>query len=359
MGLAGTRWGAPPPPPPKRSRQNTPLVVGVGVLATVMAIGAALSTRESSSADSVASSRARSASARATSSSPTARVTSSRPTPTSPRVTTTAPRPSPKPTPTTKQTPYPKGSKLPVPATPAGVLPARSWDPLPAPSASGALGRVQRSALFARPIPAGVRCPAVPANWSNAAFQSYTQGLLDCYYRAWLPAFKEVGIGLPKTQNHWYNGTATTACGRVTNYQVSFYCNGHIYVHYRLIEGSTQWWRLWAATTMAHEFAHHVQAEAGLFEAQYGLAPGTANYVAMQRRIELQADCISVRQILITTVNRTSRQDYLTVDEWARTTQQDAEHGGIKANIYWKNRGFYSTHLNGCNTFVVPNSWVA
>ena len=75
----------------------------------------------------------------------------------------------------------------------------------------------------------------------------------------------------------------------------------------------------------------------------------------VSRRIELQDICSTSRLQL--TLNMGVDADIYTT--FLKYSLGDEQHGTKETIIHWKNRGFYMTTLQGCNTWGVSSREVA
>ena len=80
-----------------------------------------------------------------------------------------------------------------------------------------------------------------------------------------------------------------------------------------------------------------------------------ADEMEVSRRIELQDICSTSRLQLTLNLGITA-DDY---KSFLKTPLGDEEHGTKETIIHWKNRGFYMTTLQGCNTWGVSSREVA
>ena len=86
-----------------------------------------------------------------------------------------------------------------------------------------------------------------------------------------------------------------------------------------------------------------------------GLYPLLPDKMEVSRRIELQDICSTSRLQLTLNLGITA-DDY---KSFLKTPLGDEEHGTKETIIHWKNRGFYMTTLQGCNTWGVSSREVA
>ncbi|MDF1486958.1 neutral zinc metallopeptidase [Tessaracoccus caeni] len=239
------------------------------------------------------------------------------------------------------------------PRPPGWDLPEREWPEIPpANSSDPNWVVVQTSVLYSAQFPAHTGCPPPRYAFEYAEMQDYVTQQMACIQRAWKDVQRELGFSTQDIPVHFYSGDGvSSACGYVE--APAFYCSadgGAIYFG----QGTLDWgtFQLFGMKDMAaHEYGHHLQAQAGFFEAMYYLG----NDDEIIRRSELQATCFGQGMI--------GRDDSFVMDEEYydelelkhEQVVDDGTHGSNKANDFWGFRGLYATSLSECNTWTSPS----
>nr|BFE79893.1 hypothetical protein GCM10020093_024940 [Planobispora longispora] len=117
---------------------------------------------------------------------------------------------------------------------------------------------------------------------------------------------------------------------------------------------------------IAHEYAHHVQNLAGIWDAYRGMpAHGRAQMLAQSRRLELQADCLAGAFMGSVWNSQKYRDaDWKEVVDLIRrsgdgSATTERSHGTGRNRVAWLRRGFGSASPAVCNTWTATASAVA
>ncbi|MGD7733473.1 neutral zinc metallopeptidase [Propionibacteriaceae bacterium G57] len=257
-------------------------------------------------------------------------------------------------------TPTPTPTRSPSSARPTPYqVPPTKWSALPKPSPTNQAQRVtQANALYALEFPSPMTCPTIPEGIEKRSeFQKLARQLVTCQYEAWAPVFEQtMGFKLSKPGLVIFAEQVKSPCGTVDDDQ-SFYCpnSAEIYLSEKRFESSQDWWRLHFANTIAHEFLHHLQSEAGILEGAYSL---DMTGDERTRRVELQAYCMTSRMMVVTPAYEFGDRDYQILKAWAAEGDSSKTHGSVASRKNWWMRGLEQKTLGGCNTWVVPASQV-
>ena len=228
-------------------------------------------------------------------------------------------------------------------------LPPRQWDDLPpADSTDPDWAALQQSPLYAQPLPSLKGCPAAELATTMDDVERLAGGQLDCLQAAYKPVLAALGYSSEDIPVYYYEGgNVDTPCGNVTAPAV--YCSaqgGAIYFGETALNGAS-WMDFGIKDVAGHEYGHHLQAQAGMFEAEYRVGNGNES----SRRIELQATCwayASLAHDASYDVGPHLMEDYET---YLRATIDDGIHGSPDSLAYWGLRGLYSADLGNCNTW--------
>ena len=232
-------------------------------------------------------------------------------------------------------------------------LPARDWEELPTTS-----DKVSDK-LVAHPInkanyPVG-NCPAPPKKFTNRErHTAYYKSVIDCLQDVWRPYLTALDIEQKPVDLVAYDSNVNTPCGSDNQDLTAFYCpsSATIYVSRKKYEFDAEA-GAYAGATAIHEHFHHLQHQLGTN--RYARANFDADAMEITRRIELQDICSTSRLQLTLNLGVTA-DDY---KSFLKTPLGDEEHGTKETIVHWKNRGFYMTTLQGCNTWGVSSEEVA
>ncbi|HMT87944.1 MAG TPA: neutral zinc metallopeptidase [Arachnia sp.] len=242
----------------------------------------------------------------------------------------------------------------PVSEPQAWQLPDRSWPAIPPANSSDPNWTVvQTSALYSVPFPAHLGCPSPGYAYDYREMETYVTQQMACIQNAWHEVQAQLGYSTADIPVYFFRGEGvSSACGYVE--APAFYCSadgGTIYFGQGTLDWAT--FQPFGMKDMAtHEFGHHLQAQAGFFEAMYYL--GSDNEII--RRSELQATCFGHGMI--------GRDDSFVMDEAYyrslvdkhRQVLVDGTHGSNESNDFWGFRGLYATSLSECNTWTSPSA---
>lgn len=271
-----------------------------------------------------------------------------------PSVVATTPTPEPPPEPTEPPTPTPTPPPPPPPEPEPEPIPDITYPPLPPPGSDDpAWISVQQAAIYQAQFPEQVDCPPLTVSEDMSELQAQTTAGLECVQAAWRPTLEGLGLPTATVPHFYYEGTsATSACGTMTG-APAFYCSangGAIYFGSSMIDGEA----IWAKSTVGHEFAHHLQAISGFVEAR-AVLPASDE---IQRRVEIQAECIAVGLLRRDASVPQTRALYDALDGSLRNRVDDGIHGSPDSLSYWGLRAFHGDLVGECNTWVVDSEGI-
>lgn len=202
-----------------------------------------------------------------------------------------------------------------------------------------------------------VKRPPLPAGQVLA----YAKDVVDCLMALNQPAAAAAGLTINRPGVKTYAGRTMTPCGPIVDGMMAVYCSLNHTIYVSTVADDTsdgyRGARLGYLWVIAHEFAHHLQSAADLFDAG---AP--ASRLEATRRAELQANCAA--GVFFGTVwsqvdgDAESYQQLVTAlfITYAYETAGSDSHGTPGSVLLWFNRGFkheYATYAR-CNTFDAP-----
>lgn len=253
----------------------------------------------------------------------------------------------------TPELPLPEDSAEPtVAASDRPGLPPREWPALPAPNATNPdWVTLQRNALYPVQVPPLTSCPTPATVRTLRELEAGALAQMDCIQAAWRPVLARLGFRTTEVPVYFYRGDRVdTPCGEVS--APALYCSaqgGAIYFGEATLNGAS--WHEFGVKDMAgHEYGHHLQAEAGMFVAEYNVG-GTYESA---RRMELQATCVSYAMLARDDSFEMTEEVYASFEPYLRSVVEDGIHGSRDSVAYWGLRGLYSDTLGNCNTWTVP-----
>jgi predicted metalloprotease len=181
--------------------------------------------------------------------------------------------------------------------------------------------------------------------------------LIGCLGEVYRPLLAKSGLALTRPALLIYQNRVQTPCGQSPAGYAVFYCSGNetIYATVDALNAYGVDLRLAGYYIVFHEYAHHLQTRVGVMNAAYARQE---NQLQISRRIELQADCWMG---ITTTQMRSSRfvaADRREMANW-REYAADTIHGTTQSQLLWVNRGFDTTRLARCSTWLAKPSQVS
>ncbi|MGI5164527.1 neutral zinc metallopeptidase [Spirillospora sp. CA-253888] len=200
-----------------------------------------------------------------------------------------------------------------------------------------------------------------------AGARAFLRQVHRCLDQAWTRQFAAAGLRFsPPAVEIWRQGERRVPCGRIGGDIMGLYCSGDDTAHLQVIE---EWHRPGFEAEMvllaAHEYGHHVQyyARIGDFaDRAYQRAGGKAATELLERRLELQAECLAAAfaaavRTLIALEDQVWEQ---VLDAEADLAPGDrATHGGPAGRRHWMESGFRAGGPGGCDTWSAPAHLVA
>ncbi|WP_202637903.1 neutral zinc metallopeptidase [Bailinhaonella thermotolerans] len=203
-------------------------------------------------------------------------------------------------------------------------------------------------------------CKAEPISGAESAKRAL-KALGGCLDRAWAKQFKVAGLRFKPPRQKIITKPVKTTCGSWGEAQ-GIYCSNSRTLYVLVDSGALDSSRLFLPSVLAHEYGHHVQEVARLWDT-YREKPKSAE-LAWSRRYELQAECLagaflsSVRTSLPFSAGDWSA--LLADQRHTGDENGDVRDHGKGANIArWMDRGYRAGSPSACNTFKAPAAHVA
>ncbi|GIH74740.1 neutral zinc metallopeptidase [Planobispora longispora] len=225
--------------------------------------------------------------------------------------------------------------------------------------------------------PVGGRCEGLPEELDADADATLT-ALARCLDRMWEAVLEPAGVDYEEPAEVRLVGSPEeAACGTEDFDWAGIYCGGEAVVNV-LVEGgpddgsgdgsddgsddgSGDGEVFPVMFTLAHEYAHHVQAIVGI-SAQDG---SEVFDEAWSRRLELQADCLAaaalrdVQPYLLNDLRRSLAHGTETDATEEDAAEQRASHGSSRSGALWMLRGQREGTVGACNTWKAPEGEVS
>jgi len=242
--------------------------------------------------------------------------------------------------PTAKPSSSPSPGSSPT-STPTATMPSNPTDV------------VKKNPIYALRVPAKCAYQSMPG--SEAAFRKQVGKLVDCENAAWKKALAPTAVEFSKPKVKFYSSSAKSPCGKLGTTFPASYCTGDSTLYFSLqsyVQG--RYFRLSVAQFVMHEYAHHVQNLAGIFESSDVM---DETFAVTTRRIELQAHCMAHYALRVSGVGFTAVDKREVEYQWGYTNDPNG-HGSTKAETFWGRRGLNAKTIAACNTWTVKASRV-
>jgi predicted metalloprotease len=237
-----------------------------------------------------------------------------------------------------------------------------------------AVYRLADHPLLVKPVSlAPVTCQLPAFGVSDKQLAAYYTAGVECLDTAWAPLLASGNLPFEKPTLDASPELKDGPCGAApeSDHAVAYYCgrNRTIYMPTaRLRENGGGNAPATHLATLAHEYAHHVQALTGLLRAAdlkiTDAGEKTPAGLEMSRRIELQANCFA-GMFLTSAAGKGSVTAALArqaQDDFQYAVEEKPEnnaHGSAANQAQWASTGFKSNSTAACNTFSAPAPQVA
>lgn len=212
---------------------------------------------------------------------------------------------------------------------------------------------LKKSPLYSLKVPAS--CPAQRPPVSRTAFRSQVNGLVACENAAWKKALAKTPVAFAKPKVTFYGTSTKSPCGKLGVTFPAAYCTSDRTLYFSTAAyNQGRYYRLAVAQFVMHEYSHHIQQLAGIFDSSWALREGAST---TSRRIELQAHCMAHYQLTHSGLGFSSR-DRADAEFQFSYTNDAKGHGSTTAERYWGRRGLSATTIGACNTWSAKASQV-
>ena len=240
--------------------------------------------------------------------------------------------------------------ELPWPVGPTSTRPSASATATLAPRPTDVL---KKNAIYALKVTGTCPSQRTPTSWQR--FQTQVRALVDCENKAWAKALGRTSITFGKPQIRFYAKATDSACGHLESSFPASYCSADNTLYFsRASYQQGRYYRLSVSEFVFHEYAHHIQSLAGIFEAS--LAAKESDDVT-ERRIELQAHCVAHYRLTHAGLRFTSA-DRADIEYQLGYASDTKGHGSAKAGHRWGEAGLAGKNIGACNTWTAKASLV-
>lgn len=254
------------------------------------------------------------------------------------------------------QAPGRKHSPAATPTSSASAKPTASPKPSSSPTPtmpSDPKAVLRKNPVYALAAPA--KCPSQHIPASAAAFRTQVKALVSCENSAWKKALAGGPVAFAKPRVTFYGTSTKSPCGQLGTTFPAAYCTSDRTLYFSTAAYSQgRYYRLAVAQFVMHEYAHHIQELAGIFDASWAMDEGES---VTTRRIELQAHCMAHYQLTHSSLGFGYRDRADAEFQFSYTTDAKG-HGSTTAERYWGRRGLAAGTIGACNTWKVKASRV-
>lgn len=214
-------------------------------------------------------------------------------------------------------------------------------------------------------------CPAPDLEVGDpASMEHFLNTVADCLDDTWSAQFAKAGISFEPPDRNFWSEPGTSSCRDYPSSAGAFYCR----TDRTLYIGTTDVVEKWSgeqnsavyASLLAHEYAHHVQGEAGLLEyyhEQRRREEDPAEQSGWTRKSELQANCLSgaflgaveVSYPLDDADRKAVLEDAAATGDEEDAPPKERTHGNPDNSRLWTRTGLEKQAPGACNTWAVSN----
>ncbi|GAB3479837.1 neutral zinc metallopeptidase [Nocardiopsis coralliicola] len=218
-------------------------------------------------------------------------------------------------------------------------------------------------------------CPVPELDVADpASVEGFLDTVADCLDYAWETQFAKAGLPYRPPDRVFWEEAGSSPCREYPSAAGAFYCRTSLGIYIGTSDVVEKWKNepngVVYASLLAHEYAHHVQGEAGLLEyyhEQRGQESGEAAKNTWTRRSELQANCFA--GVFLGSVQVTYPLDdgdvALMLDDAEATADRadgppsDRTHGSAENSRTWIEHGFQQQSPGACNTWTASSGLVS
>jgi predicted metalloprotease len=198
-------------------------------------------------------------------------------------------------------------------------------------------------------------CPPQREPADEAAYQAQVRALVACLDEAWARALLPTEVGFSAPSVAFYGESLLTVCGLLGVEFPAMYCplDSTLYFSAESWRESS-YYRLATAELAFHEYAHHVQRLAGVYDV---LLAASDTVRGLQRRVELQALCLAMYELASSDIGLSATD--VSDLEYQFAWPGDVEgHGSTRAKTRWGRRGLGARTAGACNTWTATGDEV-
>lgn len=234
---------------------------------------------------------------------------------------------------------------------PERTSPTHSAQPTPEPALPQEI--LRHNPIYELAVPARCAKQRIPA--SQTAFRAQVRSLVECQNKAWSAALADSPVEFRRPDISFYSSSVKTACGRLDTDFPASYCTGDQTLYFsQAAYRQGRYYRLSVAHFVIHEYAHHVQRLAGIFQASSALDESRSQ---ISRRLELQAHCMAHYGLTHSGFGF-GDADRRTIEYQFGYTNDPKGHGSTAAERYWGHRGLDASTIGACDTWSAKASKV-
>ncbi|TQN27599.1 hypothetical protein FHX37_4321 [Haloactinospora alba] len=214
-------------------------------------------------------------------------------------------------------------------------------------------------------------CPAPDLEVDDpGSMERFLTTVADCLDDTWSAQFAKAGISFEPPGRGFWTEPGTSPCRDYPSSAGAFYCRTDQTVYIGTADVAEKWGgeenSAVYASLLAHEYAHHVQGEAGLLEyyhEQRRREDDPAEQSAWTRKSELQANCLSgafLGAVEVSYPLDDADREAVLEDAAATADEEDAPpgertHGNPDNSRLWLHTGMEKQAPGACNTWAVSN----
>ncbi|WP_236539022.1 neutral zinc metallopeptidase [Spiractinospora alimapuensis] len=204
------------------------------------------------------------------------------------------------------------------------------------------------------------------------SMEEFLHTLTDCLDESWQTQFDRAGLEFEHPERVFWTEPGTSPCRDYPSPAGAFYCRSSSGIYMGLEDVVDKWNRetngVVYASLLAHEYAHHVQGEAGILEYYHERRSDEeelSDRNEWTRRSELQANCLAgvfLGAIEVSyPLSEEDREVFL--DDAEATADRDGAddertHGAPENSVLWSERGLTEQTPGACDTWSAEQSLV-
>lgn len=216
-------------------------------------------------------------------------------------------------------------------------------------------------------------CPVPEVDINDAtSMEEFLHTITDCLDETWETQFERAGLDFTPPEREFWTEPGTSPCRDYPSPAGAFYCRSSTGIYMGLEDVVDKWNYepngVVYASLLAHEYAHHVQGEAGILEYYHerrGEEDDEGDRNQWTRRSELQANCLAavfLGSIAVSyPLSEEDREKFLDDAEATADREgadEDRTHGSRENSVTWSERGLAEQSPGTCDTWSAEESLV-